>query len=77
MDLFLLSTVAFSSPSAPAPDPELEAQRKQREEDARKEKIDLARKEAKQATYNLQKRSKTMLAGYRGYQDDGDKLGYS
>jgi len=75
MDLFVLSTVAFSSPKAPAPDPELEAQRKAREEAARKEKIELAQKEAKQATYDLQKRSRTMLAGYGGYQSDRDTLG--
>lgn len=74
MDLFLLSTVAFSTPSAPAPDPELEAQRKAREEAAKREKIDLAKQEARQSSQALQKRSRTMLAGYGGYQDK-DTLG--
>lgn len=74
MDLFLLSTVAFSKPSAPAPDPELERQRKEREEAAKQEKITLAKKEAKQATYDLQRKGRTMLAGYGGYKDE-DTLG--
>ena len=75
MNLALLSVVAFSSPKAPAPDPELERQRKEREEAAKKEKISLAKKEARQATYDQQRKGRTILAGYRGYQDDTETLG--
>lgn len=75
IDIGLLSVVAFSSPKAPAPDPELERQRKEREAAARDEKIALAKKEARLATDAYQRRSKTMLAGYMGYDDPEDKLG--
>ena len=75
MDLALLSLVAFSKPSAPAPDPELERQRKEREAAAREEKIALAKKESRLATDAYQRRSKTMLAGYMGYDDPTNKLG--
>lgn len=76
IDLGLLSVVAFSSPKAPAPDPELEAQRKEREEAARQEKISLAKKEAKQASYDLTRKGRrTMLAGYGGYSDGKETLG--
>ena len=76
MDLGLLSLVAFSKPSAPAPDPELERQRAEREAAAKEEKIALAKKEAKQASYEQQRKSRTMLAGYGGYtKEDGTTLG--
>ena len=75
IDLGLLSVVAFSSPKAPAPDPELERQRKEREEAAKQEKISLAKKEARQASYEQQRKGRTMLAGYGGYTDDKETLG--
>lgn len=75
IDLGLLSVVSFSAPSAPAPDPELVRQREEREAQAKADKIALAKKEAKQATYQQQKRSRTMLAGFSGYDDPTNKLG--
>jgi len=75
-DLGLLMTVSLSSPKAPGPDPELERQRKEREEAAKKEKIEIAKKEARQASYDAQKRGRTMLSGYGGYgSSDGGGLG--
>jgi len=69
--------LAFSSPKAPPPDPELERARKEREEAAKQEKISLAKKEASMATADLSRRRKSvMLSGYRGYEEeDGTKLG--
>ena len=65
----------FSSPKAPPPDPELERQRKEREEAAKQEKIKLAKEEARSASEGLSRRTKgVMLSGYRGYQDQ-DTLG--
>jgi hypothetical protein len=68
----------FSSPKAPPPDPELERQRKEREEAAKQEKISLAKKEARGASEDLTRRRRgVMLSGYRGYQEpeDGTTLG--
>ena len=70
--------LAFSSPKAPPPDPELERQRKEREEAAKQEKISLAKKEARGASEDLTRRRRgVMLSGYRGYQEpeDGTTLG--
>jgi len=75
MDLLLLSTVAFSTPKAPAPDPELQAQTKRREEEARQDRINIAKSKARSATYSLQRSGSTMLAGYGGYDDKKSTLG--
>ena len=75
MDLLLLSTVAFSTPKAPAPDPELEAATKRREEEAKRERIDIAKSKARSLTYGLQRSGSTMLAGYGGYDDKKGTLG--
>jgi len=65
----------FSSPKAPPPDPELERQRKEREEAAKREKISLAKERGQAAAEGLSRRSKgVMLSGYKGYQDE-DTLG--
>jgi len=75
IDLGLLSVVAFSSPKAPAPDPELEAQRKRREEEARKERIELAQKKGQMAQASLRRR-RTIMGGYRGFnEEDNETLG--
>jgi len=75
MDLLLLSTVAFSTPKAPAPDPELQAQTKRREEEARQDRINIAKSKARSATYSLQRSGSTMLSGYGGYDDKKSTLG--
>ena len=83
LELFIpVVQLNFSTPSAPAPDPSIEKERKRREAAARAESIEQAKTRAKQARRKSKRGIGSLFSsGYRGFSgaisasQDKDTLG--